>query len=195
MVKAAWAKLTATVSVLALLGTAAATVPAQAADDPSLISLSVGFYDQHLVDPGIIFLKKSNDRRWEAVDYRGEYRFGTSLISAIEPYAKLKPWVGIEGTSDGAIYGLGGILFDVPLGPIVFTPSFGVGLYSSGGGKDLGSPVEFRSQVELGYQFDNASRFSVGYSHISNAGITKLNPGANMISVYYHLPSSWLFGN
>ncbi|CAK0763620.1 lipid A 3-O-deacylase [uncultured Gammaproteobacteria bacterium] len=195
MAKAGWAKLTATVSMAALLGVAMVTAPAQAADDPSLISLSVGMYDQHVVDPGIIFLKGSSDHRWEAVDYRGEYRFGKSLLPMLEPYAKLKPWVGFEGTSDGAIYGLGGILFDIPLGPIVFTPSFGAGLYSSGGGKNLGAPVEFRTMIEVGYQFDNASRFSLGYSHISNAGITQLNPGANMISVYYHLPANLLFGN
>ena len=130
----------------------------------------------------------------KAVDFRAEYRFGTSLLPLIEPYAKLKPWAGAEATSDGALYGLGGILIDVPLGPIRFTPSFGAGLYSNGNGKDLGSPIEFRTQLELGYQFENQSRFSLGYSHISNANISTTNPGTNMLSLYYHLPAGWLFG-
>ena len=54
--------------------------------------------------------------------------------------------------------------------------------------------VEFRSMVELGYQLENQSRFSVGYSHISNANITQTNPGTNILSLYYHLPASWLIG-
>ncbi len=185
-------------AVVACLGVAAVLAvagPAAAQDDPSLLSFSGGQYDQTVINPGFMFLRVSpNDKHQQAIDFRAEYRFGTSLVSFIEPYAKLKPWVGAELTSDGATYGVGGILVDVPLGPFVFTPSFGAGLYSGGGGKDLGSPVEFRSMVELGYQFGNQSRFSVGYSHISNAGITQTNPGSNILSAYYHVPTRWLLG-
>jgi len=188
-------KTKALLACLGVLGAVTAASPAMAQDDPSRISIGIGQYDQTLLNPGIAFLKVSDkDRHTQAVDFRGEYRFGTSLISAIEPYAKLKPWMGAEATSDGAFYGLGGILVDVPLGPFVFTPSFGTGLYSSGSGKKLGSTIEFRSMVELGYEFENQSRFSLGYSHISNAGITTTNPGSNILSVYYHVPSSWLLG-
>jgi len=168
---------------------------AQAGDDPSLFSFGGGLYDQRAINPGLGFLRVSKeDKRYEAADFRFEYRFGKSLVSAIEPYAKLKPWLGAEVTSDGAVYGAGGFLVDVPLGPIVFTPSFGTGLYSSGGGKDLGSVIEFRSMLEVGYQFDNQSRFSLGYSHISNANITQQNPGSNILSMYYHVPATWLIG-
>ncbi|MEI6986487.1 MAG: acyloxyacyl hydrolase [Rhodospirillaceae bacterium] len=172
-----------------------AAMPAAAADDPALMSFGGGLYDQTTLNPGLAFLKVSaQDKHYQAADIRAEYRFGKSLLAAIEPYAKLKPWLGVEATSDGAVYGLGGILFDIPLGPFVFTPSFGAGLYSSGSGKKLGSPIEFRTMVELGYQFDNQSRFSVGYSHISNAGITTTNPGSNILSVYYHVPADWIMG-
>lgn len=178
-----------------VLGLASQAQPAHAGDDPSTISIGVGQFDQTLINPGLGFLDvSSTDHHQEAVDLRVEYRFGTSLVPYFEPYAKLKPWFGAEATSDGAFYGVGGILLDVPLGPIRFTPSFGTGFYSSGSGKDLGSVIEFRTQVELGYQFENDSRFSVGYSHISNAGITTTNPGSNILSAYYHLPSRWLFG-
>ncbi len=180
---------------LGLVGLMAAASPAVAQDDPSLISIGGGLYDQTLVNPGFLFLRVSkSDKHDAAADFRTEYRFGTSLLPIIEPYAKLKPWVGAEATSDGAVYGVGGILFDVPLGPFVFTPSFGAGLYSSGSGKNLGAPIEFRSMVELGYEFENQSRFSLGYSHISNANITTTNPGTNIISVYYHVPAAWLLG-
>jgi hypothetical protein len=180
---------------IGVMGLVAMASPALAEDDPSLISIGGGLYDQTTINPGFLFLRVSpNDKHVQAADFRAEYRFGASLLPIIEPYAKLKPWVGGEATSDGAVYGVGGILVDVPLGPFVFTPSFGTGLYSSGSGKYLGSPIEFRSMVELGYQFENQSRFSLGYSHISNANITVTNPGTNILSVYYHVPTNWLFG-
>jgi hypothetical protein len=174
----------------------AAATAACVADDTPLVSFSLGYYDQSIINPGFLFLRVSPDKNKhkEAVDFRGEYRFGTSLLPGIESWGKLKPWIGAEATSDGALYGVGGILLDVPLGPFVFTPSFGAGLYSNGGGKNLGSPIEFRTQVELGYAFENQSRVSLGYSHISNANIGETNHGTNMISLYYHVPADWLFG-
>ena len=68
------------------------------------------------------------------------------------------------------------------------------GWYSNGGGKNLGYPLEFRTQLELGYAFENQSRVSLGYSHISNANLGETNHGTNMISLYYHIPAGWLFG-
>ena len=164
-----------------------------AADDVSLFSISAGYYDQTLVNPGVGFLRVSPDKseHQSAVDFRGEYRFGNSLLSGLESWAKLKPWIGVEGTSRGAVYGVGGVLLDVPIGSFVFTPSFGAGLYSKGQGKDLGFPIEFRSQLELGYVFENQSRFATAYSHISNANLGATNHGTNMISVYYHIPATW----
>ncbi|CAK0744135.1 lipid A 3-O-deacylase [Azospirillaceae bacterium] len=178
----------------ATAGIAFAATPSFAADDASLVSIGAGLYDQTWINPGVGFLNVSKkDKHNQAADFRLEYRFGKSLVSAIEPYAKLKPWVGAEATSDGAIYGLGGVLIDVPLGPFVFTPSFGAGLYTPGDGKKLGSVLEFRSMVELGYRFENQSRFTMGYSHISNGGLSQTNPGSNILSVYYHLPADWLW--
>jgi lipid A 3-O-deacylase len=129
------------------------------------------------------------------VDFRLEYRFGTSLISWTEPYVKIRPFVGLEATSDLGIYGLGGILFDIPLGPVMLTPSFGAGLYGRGDGRDLGSVVEFRSQLELGYRFENEMRVSLAYSHISNANLSDTNPGVDIISAYLHVPVDMIIGN
>jgi hypothetical protein len=166
--------------------------PTLAADDPDLVSLSIGRYDQDWINPNFLFLNGNNGGADRAVDYRLEYRFGTSLISWTEPYAKIKPFVGFEGTSEWGAFGLGGILADIPIGPLIFTPSFGIGLYSQGNGRDLGSLVEFRSQVELGYRFDNEIRVSVAYSHISNANLTDLNPGVDIVSAYLHIPTKML---
>jgi lipid A 3-O-deacylase len=129
-----------------------------------------------------------------AFDYRFEYRSGYSLLANwTEPYVSIRPFAGFEGTSDGAAYGLGGFLFDIPLGRHLFvTESEGVGYFDSGDGKDMGSTIEFRSQLEAGYKFDNQSRVSIAINHISNAGITQRNPGEESAVAYYSLPIDWI---
>ena len=161
--------------VLALAATGAP--PGEAAEDgPALVSLGVGYYD----------INKQDD---DAVDFRLEYRHGQGL-------GLVKPWIGAEGTSDGAVYGIAGLLADIDLGEsIVLTPSFGVGAYSDGDGKDLGHTVEFRSQIELAYRFANESRLGLAFSHISNAGIGDGNPGAEILNIYYSIPLTGLLGD
>lgn len=147
--------------------------PAQAEGIDSL-SLSVGAYDP-FDDNG-------------STDFRIEYRPGTPIVW------ELRPWLGAEVNSDGALYGAAGFLYDYSLGNQWFlTPSLGIGLYSDGSkGQDLGSTTEFRQQIEIGYQFENNSRVSGAVSHISNWGIGDSNPGADVFSLYYHIPMEWV---
>ncbi len=131
-------------------------------------------------------------------DIRLEYRWGVSLLSAasdffapLDPYFQVRPFVGAEGTPRGNSYGFGGLIFDFLLIPhLVISPSIGVGIYARGGGKNLGSQVEFRSTGEMGWRFDNGLRITAYVSHISNAELTKRNPGAEMMGGYVHLPLS-----
>lgn len=141
------------------------------ADDPDFLTIGGGWYDW-------------NDDR-DAADFRVEYRSDYKMLGIV------KPWVGFEATSDQAVYGLGGILVDIYFGRRwVFTPSFGAGLYADGDGKDLGHAIEFRSQLEFGYRFDDWSRLSLAVSHISNASLGDDNPGTEIATVYYHIPLS-----
>lgn len=143
-------------------------------ETPAVISLGAGWYDFKLQDD-------------EAVDFRLEYRHG-------EDFLWLKPWGGLEVTSDGAVWGGAGVLIDITFfDTVVLTGSFAPGLYEDGSGKDLGHTVEFRSQVELGYQFENRSRLSLAFSHISNASLDDDNPGAEVLNLYYHIPLDVLF--
>lgn len=138
-------------------------------EDPALLSAGVGWFDM---------VQQEN----QAVDFRLEYRSDLALWF-------VKPWVGVEVTSDGAVYGLGGILLDFTLGDhFYFSPSAGVGAYAEGSGRDLGSTLEFRTQVELGYRFDNKARLGLAFGHISNASITDRNPGAEILTLYYSIP-------
>lgn len=160
----------------AVLLTASERAAAQVAlnETPAVISGGVGWFD----------ILQQDD---EAVDFRLEYRHG-------EDFLWLKPWGGIEATSDGSVWGGIGVLMDITFfDTVVLTGSLAPGLYEEGGGKDLGSVFEIRSQVELGYQFENESRLAVSFSHTSNASIDDDNPGVEVLNLYYHLPLDVLF--
>lgn len=159
---------------------------AWAASTPDLVSLGVGRYDS------IEFNPSADTPRHMSLDMRLEYRFGYSLLPLVEPYAWIHPWAGVEANVDGMMYGAAGFLADIPLDPVILTPSFGVGAYRDGGSKYLGSVVEFRSMIEVGYQLDNGMRLSGFLSHTSNGGITRKNPGVNTAGLYLHIPVSFL---
>jgi len=146
------------------------TARAQAPRDPSpdLLALSVGWYDA-LHDTA------------SAVQFRGEWRSGTGIW-------KVRPLIGAMGTTDGAYHGYAGILVDFQVGNFFITPSFAPGIYVRGNGKNIGGPVEFRSQIELGYRLPNHGRIAVSVDHISNAGIYQRNPGVESAMLTYGIP-------
>lgn len=124
-------------------------------------------------------------------------RIGSSLVPQMEPYASLRPWIGpgaqiLDGPARGTPSGtglMGGVLVDVPLGSFIFTPSFGAGTLPRSQ-RDGGAVTEFRSQLEVGYEFDNKSRFSLGYSRIATDG-NPADPATatnNVFGLYYRLP-------
>lgn len=153
-------------------GPAAAQV--EVSETPAVLSGGVGWYD----------LVQQDD---EAGQFRLEYRHG-------EDFLWLKPWAGLEANWDGSVWGGIGVLVDITFfDSVVLTGSFAPGLWAQGNGKDLGHVVEFRSQVELGYQFENQSRLSLAFSHTSNADLDSTNPGVEVLSLYYHLPLDELF--
>ena len=59
------------------------------------------------------------------------------------------------------------------------TASFSPGYYEKGDGKDLGSVLEFKSEIKLGFDFFENSKLSYSYSHISNNNWGKTNPGTD----------------
>ena len=134
-----------------------------------------------------------------ATDLRYERRFDNTLID-IGPkqdnFFYLKPFSGIELTSDSAFYLINGIYLEDNIGELVtgeennwyFTPSFGVGYYDDGNGKKLGNKVEFRTTLELSYQLVNKHRIGISFGHISNANIGNKNPGAEIISISFQKP-------
>lgn len=125
-----------------------------------------------------------------AAQFGVEYRF--------KPYYyTLRPGVGLNVSSDGSVYGYGGVFWDIDMmnGSLWLTPNFSAGLYKKGDGKNLGGTVEFRSGIELSYLLPNDHRVGIAFNHISNASIYKRNPGAETLLINYHLPASMFFGN
>lgn len=91
--------------------------------------------------------------------------------------------------SAGTVYAFAGLLVDIYWGEhFVLTPSSAGGFYSAGQSKDLGFPIEFRSQVEFSYLFLNGSRIGIGINHISNAKLGRINPGIEGLSITISTP-------
>ena len=148
---------------------------------------------------GIYDVKFDGSSSNYATDIRYERRFDKTLVD-IGPeednFFYLKPFIGIETTTDSAFYFLGGIYLEDNLGKLLigkenkwnFTPSFGLGYYDDGNGKKLGNKLEFRTTLELSYQLKNDDRIGFSLGHISNANIGNKNPGVEIISLSYQKP-------
>ncbi len=91
----------------------------------------------------------------------------------------LSPITGFMITADNAGYVYTGVQAQYKLGKINVIPSFTPGLYSEGDGKDLGYPLEFKSEVHLSFDILKDSQLGFSYNHISNASLGDKNPGAN----------------
>ena len=91
----------------------------------------------------------------------------------------LSPISGGFITGDNAIYLYTGIQANYDVGLFKFTPSFTPGIYSTGDGKDLGHPLEFKSELQLSLDLPNSTMLGMSYNHISNASLGNKNPGAN----------------
>ena len=92
---------------------------------------------------------------------------------------KLSPITGGFLTENNAFYLYTGAQAEYDLGLFTITPSFAPGYYNSGDGKDLGSALEFKSEIQMSLNLSNSTEFGMSYNHISNASLGDKNPGAN----------------
>ncbi|MCW2282788.1 hypothetical protein M2323_000553 [Rhodoblastus acidophilus] len=178
-----------------------AMTSASLAGDPTLLGFGLGFFDETFLDPRIAFFKVDYNRpHYPATDMRLEVHGGYNFLPTPDIYGRLHPTAGVEVTSSGGTWIGAGIAYDVNVGPLHVTPKFEPGLFMPGDGKRLNYPLEFRTQLELSYEFADRSRFGVAISHLSNAQLAekvynKPNPGADIISIYYRFPlEAWFPG-
>ena len=160
-------------AVCALAMAAVWAGPADAEDDPPFLAIYGGASDIFDDHTAAMF----------GVEYRTDFK---DLI--------LTPMVGGFVNTDGSAYGYGGVFVDFFFGKrVVLRPSFSVGAYEDGDGKDLGGVLEFRSAVALDWRFDDRSRLGIEFSHISNASIYDSNPGMEILTVNYSIPLDALY--
>ena len=92
---------------------------------------------------------------------------------------KLSPITGGFITEKSAVYLYTGAQTEYDVGSFTITPSFAPGYYNFGDGKDLGHALEFKSEVQVSFNFSDTTEFGMSYNHISNASLGTKNPGAN----------------
>ena len=92
---------------------------------------------------------------------------------------KFKPVTGGFITGNNSAYFYTGVEAQYGLGPLKILPSFTPGYYEKGDGKDLGSVLEFKSELKVGLDIFENSKLSYSYSHISNNDWGETNPGTD----------------
>lgn len=118
-----------------------------------------------------------------------EYKFHLRCLKPPNHFLQFRPLIGAIATAKESFYGYVGINFDLLfLDHILFAPGFSAGYYHSGRGKNLGYPIEFRSGVELAWQFSDWHRLGFHFYHLSNASIGNRNPGEESLVLFYDIP-------
>ena len=157
---------------LAVFGLAAVFGPIQSAsaDDPDFLTVGAGWFD---------FNRQKDDGAEFRLDYRSDYKLWI-----------FKPFLTVAGVSNGMSFVGGGVLIDVYFGNrVVVTPSFAPTWWRGKTDElDLGHGLEFRSQIEFAYRFDDRSRIGLAVSHSSNASLGDTNPGTETLMLNYSFP-------
>ena len=91
----------------------------------------------------------------------------------------LSPITGAFLTEKNAVYLYTGVQAEYEVGFLTITPSFAPGYYNYGDGKDLGFPLEFKTEVQMSFDINDSTHLGMSYNHISNASLGNKNPGAN----------------
>ena len=98
---------------------------------------------------------------------------------------RFSPTTGVFFTKKNSVYLYTGIEADYNLGPINISPSFAPGYYEAGDGKNLGSALEFKSEVKIGVDLFKNANLGYSYSHISNNEWGDTNPGTDNQSITF----------
>ena len=165
----------------------------------SLLSGPIFAQGYDVFSVGIYDVKFDGSQTDMASDFRYERRFDNTLLNIgpeSDNFFYLKPFAGIEITSDSATYIISGVYLEDNIGTLFtgeksnlnFTPSFGIGYYDDGDGKKLGNNIEFRTTFEISYELKNNNRVGLSFGHISNANLGDKNPGVEVLSLSYQIP-------
>jgi len=135
-------------------------------DNPQNISLYTGTFDT---------IDKEGDDKTSllGIEHKNKDLFRKTWIG------RFSPTTGAFVTQKNSIYLYSGIEADYNLGPINISPSFSPGYYEAGNGKNLGSALEFKSEIKIGVDLFKNTNLGYSYSHISNNDWGDINPGTD----------------
>ena len=142
------------------------TIPVIAEEKSSDISFYTGTFD-------VIDKEGDDQTSLFGIEHKNPDLFRDTL------FGKFKPVSGVFLTGNNSVYLYTGVEGQYDVGPLKILPSFTPGLYEKGGGKDLGSVLEFKSEIKLGFDIFENSQIGYSYSHISNNNWGDTNPGTD----------------
>ena len=153
-------------SLLVLAFTVFATINLVADESDSNISFYTGTFD-------VIDQEGDDQTSLFGIEHKNPNLFRDTFLG------KFKPVTGAFMTGDSSVYLYTGIEGQYGIGPLKILPSFAPGYYEKGDGKDLGSVLEFKSEIKVGLELFENSKLSYSYSHISNNDWGDTNPGTD----------------
>ncbi len=104
-------------------------------------------------------------------------------------WKQLRPIAGAQYSARRSLLGYAGAAYDFRLARQLFlTPSFSVGAFDRGSGKEVGSTHQFRSALELAYERHNGHRVGLVVQHVSNGNTVLPNPGTEAAYLTYSIP-------
>ena len=154
-------------SILIVLLTLCLANPISSADDSSSeteLNIFTGIFD---------FSDVKQRSTLFGLQHQNEDLFRKSFLG------RLSPITGGFLTEKNAFYLYTGVQAEYELGILKITPSFAPGYYNYGDGKDLGYPLEFKTEIQMSLDLSDSTQLGMSYNHISNASLGKKNPGAN----------------
>ena len=151
-------------AIFLILSFARSTAVSDESKNETKLNIFTGLFDfsDHKQKAGLLGLQHQN-----------EDLFRKSFLG------KLSPITGGFLTENNTFYLYSGVQAEYDLGFLTITPSFAPGYYNYGDGKDLGYPLEFKSEVKVTFDLNESTHLGMSYNHISNASLGTNNPGAN----------------
>jgi hypothetical protein len=96
-------------------------------------------------------------------------------------------------TKELGVYAATGLAKNVNLGnKFIFVPSFSIGLYQDfKDGKEMGFPIEFKTELGFNYTIFKNSNIGLAWSHISNANLGNKNPGSDNLFIRFKVKENF----
>lgn len=138
-------------------------------DAPARVTLSAG--------------RSQFNRDWLGSEIMVAYDFARS-------YGPLQPMVSASYSEQGESWLGGGAKWRLsdPNSPFFIESAFQIGFHDIADGPNIGGTFHFRSDVGVGYEFDNGAALILTYDHRSNGGLKQPNPGLETLIIEYSIP-------